>query len=112
MIPSGIRDLGYLPLAHHEASFFFRLFVPRYERDSLNVTNDKSFLKWREGLNHHDLATGIIDRLFHHATTLRIKGRATGSRRSARLGCWDLPDASMRQRSPPFHPEEVMPITN
>lgn len=68
MILSGIRNLGYLPLTHHEASFFFRLIVPRYERGSLNVTNDKSFLDWREDLNDHVLAPGIIDRSLHHAT--------------------------------------------
>jgi len=69
-----IDEIGYLPLSRDEASLFFRLIVRRYERASLIVTSNKSFLDWGEVFNDHVLATAILDRLLHHATTLNIKG--------------------------------------
>jgi DNA replication protein DnaC len=66
------HELGYLPLTHYEASLFFRLVVRRYERGSLIVTSNKSFLDWGEVFNDQVLATGILDRLLHHATTLNV----------------------------------------
>lgn len=71
-----IDEIGYLPLTREEASFFFRLIVQRYERASLIVTSNKSFLDWGDVFNDHVLATAILDRLLHHATTLNIKGES------------------------------------
>lgn len=71
-----IDELGYLPLNRTEASLFFRLVVRRYERASLVVTSNKSFLDWGEIFNDHVLATAILDRLLHYATTLNIKGES------------------------------------
>ena len=41
-----VDEIGYLPLSRDEASLFFRLVVRRYERASLIVTSNKSFLDW------------------------------------------------------------------
>lgn len=71
-----IDEIGYLPLSRDEASLFFRLVVRRYERASLIVTSNKSFIDWGEVFNDHVLATAILDRLLHHATTLNIKGES------------------------------------
>jgi len=71
-----IDEIGYLPLSQLEASLFFRLVVRRYERASLIVTSNKSFLDWGEVFNDHILATAVLDRLLHHATTLNIKGES------------------------------------
>ncbi len=71
-----IDEIGYLPLSQVEASLFFRLVVRRYERASLIVTSNKSFLDWGEVFNDHILATAVLDRLLHHATTLNIKGES------------------------------------
>lgn len=71
-----VDEIGYLPLTRDEASLFFRLVVRRYERASLIVTSNKSFLDWGEVFNDHVLATAILDRLLHHATTLNIKGES------------------------------------
>ena len=71
-----LDELGYLPLSREEASLFFRLLVRRYERASLIVTSNKSFTDWGEIFNDHVLATAILDRLLHHATTLNIKGES------------------------------------
>ena len=71
-----LDELGYLPLNREEASLFFRLLVRRYERASMIVTSNKSFADWGEIFNDHVLATAILDRLLHHATTLNIKGES------------------------------------
>jgi len=71
-----LDEIGYLPLSGEEASLFFRLVVRRYERASLIVTSNKSFLDWGEVFGDPILATAILDRLLHHATTLNIKGES------------------------------------
>jgi DNA replication protein DnaC len=71
-----IDELGYLPLSHDEASLFFRLVTRRYERASLIVTSNKSFLDWGEIFNDPVLATAVLDRLLHYSTTLNIKGES------------------------------------
>jgi DNA replication protein DnaC len=81
-----IDEIGYLPLSREEASLFFRLVVRRYERASLIVTSNKSFLDWGEVFNDHILATAILDRLLHHATTLNIKGESYRLKEKRRAG--------------------------
>lgn len=81
-----IDEIGYLPLSRTEASLFFRLIVRRYERASLIVTSNKSFLDWGEVFNDHILATAILDRLLHHATTLNIKGESYRLKEKRRAG--------------------------
>ena len=71
-----IDEIGYLPLSREEASLFFRLVVRRYERASLIVTSNKSFLDWGEVFSDPVLATAILDRLLHYSTTLNIKGES------------------------------------
>src|SRR4029078_1591834 len=71
-----IDEIGYLPLSREEGSLFFRLVVRRYGRASLIATRHKSFLDWGEVFNDGVLATAILDRLLHHATTLNIKGES------------------------------------
>ena len=81
-----IDEIGYLPLSREEASLFFRLVVRRYERASLIVTSNKSFLDWGEIFNDHVLATAILDRLLHHSTTLNIKGDSYRLKEKRRAG--------------------------
>jgi DNA replication protein DnaC len=71
-----IDEVGYLPLTRIEASLFFRLVVRRYERASLIITSNKSFLDWGEMFNDPVLATAVLDRLLHYSTTLNIKGES------------------------------------
>lgn len=71
-----IDEIGYLPLSGLEASLFFRLVARRYERASLIVTSNKSFLDWGEVFNDPVVATAILDRLLHYSTTLNIKGES------------------------------------
>src|SRR5918997_704577 len=81
-----VDESGYLPLSRDEASLFFRLVVRRYERASLIVTSNKSFLDWGEVFNDHVLATAILDRLLHHATTLNVKGESYRLKEKRRAG--------------------------
>ena len=81
-----LDELGYLPLSREEASLFFRLLVRRYERGSLIVTSNKSFADWGEVFNDHVLATAILDRLLHHATTLNIQGESYRLREKKKAG--------------------------
>jgi len=87
-----IDEIGYLPLSREEASLFFRLVVRRYERASLIVTSNKSFLDWGEVFNDHVLATAILDRLLHHATTLNIKGESFRLKEKRRAGLLGRPE--------------------
>jgi DNA replication protein DnaC len=100
-----IDELGYLPLTRFEASLFFRLIVRRYERASLIITSNKSFLDWGEIFNDHVLATAILDRLLHHSTTLNIKGESFRLKEKRRAGL-------LGQPKPKPVPDKEEPIDN
>jgi DNA replication protein DnaC len=96
-----IDEMGYLPMNRQEASFFFRLLSRRYERASLILTSNKSYADWGEIFGDQVLASAILDRLLHHATTLNIKGesyRLKEKRKAGLLG---------RQPEPKEEPEEA-----
>jgi DNA replication protein DnaC len=84
-----IDEIGYLPLSRDDASLFFRMLARRYERGSLIVTSNKTFIDWGEVFNDNVLATAILDRLLHQSTTLNIKGdsyRLKEKRKAGLLG--------------------------
>jgi len=81
-----IDELSYLPLNRQETSLFFRLVARRYERASLVLTSNKRFLDWGEVFNDPVLATAVLDRLLHHATTLNIKGESYRLREKRKAG--------------------------
>ena len=84
-----LDEIGYLPLSREDASLFFRLLARRYERSSLIVTSNKSFVDWGEIFNDQILATAILDRLLHQSATINIKGdsyRLKEKRRAGLLG--------------------------
>lgn len=71
-----VDEIGYLPLSRDEASLFFRLINRRYERAAMVLTSNKSFADWGEVFGEQVIATAILDRLLHHATTVNIKGES------------------------------------
>ncbi len=71
-----LDEIGYLPLSRDDASLFFRLVAKRYEKAPIILTSNKSFIDWGEIFGDPVLATAILDRLLHHATTLNIKGES------------------------------------
>lgn len=89
-----IDEIGYLPLSQNEASLFFRLVVRRYERASLIITSNKSFLDWGEVFNDHIIATAILDRLLHYSTTLNIKGESYRLKEKRKAGLLGRPSPS------------------
>ncbi len=89
-----IDEVGYLPLNRLEASLFFRLVVRRYERASLIITSNKSFLDWGEMVNDPVLATAVLDRLLHYSTTLNIKGESYRLKEKRRAGLLGRPGIS------------------
>jgi DNA replication protein DnaC len=93
-----LDELDYLPLSREEASLLFRLLVRRYERGSLVVTSNKGFTDWGEVFNDQVLATAILDRLLHHATTVNIKGDSYRLREKRKAGLFG--------RRPPQAPPE------
>jgi len=101
-----LDEVGYLPLSREEASLFFRLLARRYERASLILTSNKSFIDWGEIFNDHVLATAILDRLLHHATTLNIKGESYRLKEKRRAGV-----LGRTQPQPEPEAEEVMATT-
>ena len=71
-----IDEIGYLPLDRREASLFFRLVARRYEKAATILTSNKGFVDWGEVFSDQVIATAVLDRLLHHATTLNIKGES------------------------------------
>ena len=71
-----LDEIGYLPMNRDEASLFFRLVTRRYEKASTILTSNKSYADWGEIFGDQVIATAILDRLLHHATTVNIKGES------------------------------------
>ncbi len=94
-----LDELGYLPLTREEARLFFRVVVRRYERASLIVTSNKGFVDWGEVFNDQVLATAILDRLLHHATTLNIKGESYRLKEKRRAGILSRPPTESENRN-------------
>ena len=53
-----------------------RLVARRYEKASVILTSNKSFVDWGDIFSDAVLATAILDRLLHHSTTINIKGES------------------------------------
>ena len=81
-----LDEIGYLPLSRDEASLFFRLVARRYERASIILTSNKSFVDWGEIFSDPVLATAILDRLLHHSTTINIKGESYRLKKKRKAG--------------------------
>lgn len=81
-----LDEIGYLPMTREEASLFFRLVNRRYEKASLILTSNKSFIDWGEVFGDQVIATAILDRLLHHSTTLNIKGESYRLKDKRRAG--------------------------
>jgi len=67
------KDVDGLPLSREDVSLFFQLVAKRYEKAAIVLTSNKSFLDWGEVFGDPVLATAILGRLLHHATSINIK---------------------------------------
>ena len=71
-----LDEIGYLPLSREDTSLLFRLVARRYEKVSMILTSNKSFVDWGDIFGDAVLATAVLDRLLHHSTTINIKGES------------------------------------
>lgn len=71
-----IDELGYLPISKNDSKLFFQLIDRRYEKSSTIITTNINFSEWDEIFGEPMIANAIIDRLFHHATVVTIKGKS------------------------------------
>lgn len=86
-----LDEIGYLPLSREDASLFFRLVARRYEKAATILTSNKSFVDWGDLFGDPVLATAILDRLLHHATTINIKGESYRLKARRKAGPLNLP---------------------
>ena len=72
-----LDEIGYLPLEKEDATFLFEVVSRRYEKlKSIILTSNKSYAHWGDIFPDPILATALLDRLLHHATTVNIKGES------------------------------------
>jgi DNA replication protein DnaC len=69
-----------------EANLFFRLVARRYERASLVITSNKSFIDWGDVFGEQILAAAILDRVLHQSSTISIKGESFRLKEKRRAG--------------------------
>jgi DNA replication protein DnaC len=81
-----IDEIGYIPIDRQGANLFFQLVSRRYERGSILVTSNQSLGAWGEVFGDTVIASAILDRLLHHATTINIKGDSYRLKEKRRAG--------------------------
>ena len=81
-----IDEIGYIPIDRQGANLFFQLISRRYERGSVLLTSNQSLGAWGEVFGDPVIASAILDRLLHHATTVNIKGESYRLKEKRRAG--------------------------
>jgi DNA replication protein DnaC len=81
-----IDEIGYIPIDRQGANLFFQLISRRYERGSVLLTSNQSLGAWGEVFGDSVIASAILDRLLHHATTVNIKGESYRLKEKRRAG--------------------------
>lgn len=72
-----VDELGYLPIDKVGADLLFQVFSQRYEHGSTIITTNQAYKHWAKMLNHDaSLTSALLDRLLHHAETVRIEGKS------------------------------------
>jgi DNA replication protein DnaC len=81
-----IDEIGYIPIDRQGANLFFQLVSRRYEKGSILLTSNQSLGAWGEVFGDPVIASAILDRLLHHATTVNIKGESYRLKEKRRAG--------------------------
>ena len=71
-----IDEIGDLPIDRTGANLFFQLISRRYERGPMILTSNQSFGAWGDVFGDRVIATAILDRVLHHATTINVRGNS------------------------------------
>jgi DNA replication protein DnaC len=79
-------EVGYLPLDALDAANCFRLVSERYERGLVIMMSNTSFTNWGTLLGDQVLASALLDRWLHHATTVNIRGHSDRMQDTLRAG--------------------------
>ncbi len=78
--------MGYFPFDELSADLFFRIISKRYEKGSIILTSNKSYIEWGKIFGDDVLATAVLDRLLHYSTTFNIKGQSFRLREKQKAG--------------------------
>ena len=77
-----IDELGYMPVDKEACDLLFQIVSTRYEQHSTIITTNRPYKEWPIIFNNDATVTSaILDRLLHHAETIKIEGssyRMTG----------------------------------
>jgi len=72
-----VDELGYLPIDKFGADCLFQIISHRYERGATAITTNRIYKQWPTIFNNDSVLTSaLLDRLLHHADTVRIEGRS------------------------------------
>ena len=72
-----IDELGYLPIDKFGADCLFQIISHRYERGATALTTNRVYKNWPAIFNNDSVLTSaLLDRLLHHAETVRIEGKS------------------------------------
>jgi len=82
----GRSSLNFSRIDRHGAHLFFQLISRRYEKGALILTSNRNFSQWNEIFGDSVIATAILDRMFHHSTTINIKGNSYLLEEKQKLG--------------------------
>lgn len=85
-----IDELGYLPMDHHDANLLFQLVSARYERGSIILTSNKTYLEWGDFFPDEGIAAAILDRLLHYSKTIKINGQSYRLAMKRKMGLFDI----------------------
>jgi len=76
-----IDELGYLPIDKFGADCLFQIISHRYERGATLITTNRTYKQWPSIFNNDAVLTSaLLDRLLHHAETVRIDGKSYRSK--------------------------------
>ena len=76
-----IDELGYLPIDKFGADCLFQIISHRYERGATLITTNRVYKQWASIFNNDAVLTSaLLDRLLHHAETVRIEGKSYRSK--------------------------------
>ena len=81
-----IDEIGYIPIDHLGANLFFPLISRRYERGSMILTSNQTYGNWGDIFGDPVIASAILDRVLHHATTVNIKGESDRLKEKKKAG--------------------------
>ena len=76
-----VDELGYLPIDKFGADCLFQIISHRYERAATLLTTNRTYKQWASIFNNDAVLTSaLLDRLLHHAETVRIEGKSFRSK--------------------------------